>query len=78
MSRNYVLLDWLKHEYNPSQHDFMRVSYSYLRLIAYGHKHPSARVAMQIELATGGRVTRQHLREDWREIWPELESKENG
>lgn len=29
-----------------------------------------------IELATGGKVSRKHLRpNDWKKIWPELESK---
>jgi DNA-binding transcriptional regulator YdaS (Cro superfamily) len=27
---------------------------------------------VQIERATDGRVSRQELRDDWREIWPEL------
>lgn len=29
-----------------------------------------------IEKATGGKVTRKDLRDDWRDIWPELENQE--
>jgi DNA-binding transcriptional regulator YdaS (Cro superfamily) len=31
---------------------------------------------VQIEICTGGRVTRQEMRADWREIWPELAAME--
>jgi DNA-binding transcriptional regulator YdaS (Cro superfamily) len=33
---------------------------------------------VQVELATCGKVTRKELRDDWREIWPELEAIERA
>lgn len=39
----------------------------------YGHKSPSIKTAVAIELFTDGQVTRQELfPNDWRQIWPEL------
>ena len=41
-----------------------------------GRPVPAAR-CVQIEVATGGAVTRQDLRpDDWAEIWPELANAE--
>ena len=38
---------------------------------------PSPALAVRIEHATGGQVSRRELRPaDWREIWPELATKE--
>lgn len=49
------------------------VTRAYLRLIGYGHKRPSALASAQLELNTGGKVTRKELRpDDWHLIWPEL------
>lgn len=71
-TRNQALLDWLK-EMDERALSTIGVSPSYLRLIAYGHKRPSAKASALIELATHGMVTRQSLRpEDWHLIWPEL------
>lgn len=71
-TRNKALLDWLK-EMDEHTLSAIGVSPSYLRLIAYGHKRPSAKAAALIELATRGTVTRQSLRpDDWHLIWPEL------
>lgn len=41
-----------------------------------GKLAPSVKMALAIERATGGAVTRKDLRpHDWRDIWPELENK---
>lgn len=46
---------------------------AYLRLIGYRQKKASAEMAVGIERATEGQVTRQMLRpNDWRRLWPEL------
>ena len=70
--RNAQLLEWIKTA-TDKQVNRAGASRSYLRLIAYGHKHPSPSVAAGIERATEGAVTRQQLRpDDWPLIWPEL------
>ena len=70
--RNAQLLKWIKTA-TDVQVCSAGASRSYLRLIAYGHKHPSPSVAASIERATEGAVTRQQLRpDDWPLIWPEL------
>lgn len=72
LPRNEKLLNWLRNADNVTLHN-VGVSASYLRLIAYGHKRPSAKAAALIERATNGYVSRQSLRkDDWRLIWPEL------
>lgn len=76
MKKNIVLLEWL-HDADKATIEKTGVSFSYLRLIAYGHKQPSAKVATLIEQATHGTVTRKVLRpDDWWLIWPELSSQE--
>ena len=70
--KNLKLLEWLR---NADAETIERtgVTYSYLRLIGYGHKQPSAKAATGIEQATNGHVTRRELRpDDWWQIWPEL------
>lgn len=71
-TRNNGLLRWLK----ASDDNTVRASgasRSYLRLIGYGHKRPSALVAAGVERASNGAVTRRQLRpDDWYLIWPEL------
>lgn len=37
-----------------------------------GHRPISPEKCVAIEQATNGEVTRKDMREDWREIWPEL------
>lgn len=49
-------------------------SFAYLKLVSYGAKPCGAKLAVQIERESGGLVTRQELRSDWSEIWPELEA----
>ena len=72
-NKNTKMLDWLKTMDNDTAKLQTKTSFSYLRLIAYGHKQPSAKVATVIEKATGGRITRRELRpKDWHEIWPEI------
>lgn len=71
--KNSTLLTWLKGMNENEARQKVGASFSYLRLIAYGHKRPSAKVATAIEMASHGQITRQELRpDDWREIWPEL------
>ncbi|MNF93491.1 hypothetical protein D3C84_761700 [compost metagenome] len=71
-TRNTSLLAWLKTA-TDAQVAETGTSRGYLRLIGYGHKHPSAEIAARIEHATGGAVTRKDLRpDDWAKIWPEL------
>ena len=49
------------------------VSPSYLSQMAKGQSPISPERCVEIEHATGGVVTRQHLKPDgWRRIWPEL------
>lgn len=70
--RNAQLLNWIKTA-TDDQVNTAGASRSYLRLIAYGHKHPSPTVAAGIERATDGAVTRKQMRpDDWPLIWPEL------
>jgi DNA-binding transcriptional regulator YdaS (Cro superfamily) len=53
----------------------LQVSPSYLSQMASGATAISPARAVAIEQATRGVVTRQELRpEDWRLIWPELDS----
>ncbi len=72
MNRIDELLEWLR---TASDNDIKQtgVSRNYLRLVAYGHKRPSARVATSLEQLSGKEITRQMLRpDDWEIIWPEL------
>lgn len=72
MNKIEELLEWLR---EASDEDIKQtgVSRNYLRLVAYGHKRPSARVSTSLEQLSGKRITRQMLRpEDWEIIWPEL------
>lgn len=72
-----ALLDWLK-DVDRALLQQYGVTYSYLRLIGYGHKQPSARVASQVEKMTNGAVRRQELRpQDWQLIWPELAEEQH-
>ena len=67
------MLMWLKGLSNDEARERVGASYSYLRLIAYGYKRPSAKIATAIEKATCGDITRKELRpEDWQDIWPEI------
>lgn len=46
---------------------------SFLRAIAEGERPCPPKLAVSIEVETGGAVTRKDLfPKDWREIWPEL------
>lgn len=47
-------------------------TYGYLKMVSYGAKPCAPRLAVLIEENTGRRVTRQELRDDWSDIWPEL------
>lgn len=50
-------------------------TYGYMKLVSYGTKPCGPRLAVQIERNSDGKVTRQELRDDWPEIWPELLGK---
>lgn len=43
--------------------------------IKSGMRSCPIKVCVAIERATNGAVTRKDLRDDWREIWPELENQ---
>ncbi|BAP87276.1 uncharacterized protein E1O_01450 [Burkholderiales bacterium GJ-E10] len=51
------------------------VSPTMISQYAAGAKMPAPHTAASIERATGGAVMRWDLRDDWREIWPELASR---
>ncbi len=49
------------------------VAYTYMNQMVTGHRPIPVEYCAQIELATGGAVTRKEMRpDDWHEIWPEL------
>lgn len=51
------------------------VARAQLWLLRNGKDSIGPKMAVRIEAASGGAVTRQMMREDWREIWPELVSQ---
>lgn len=54
--------------------DRIGISASYLSQIATKESLRTPEMCVQIEGFTLGMVPRQHLRTNWREIWPELPS----
>ena len=44
----------------------------HLNNVMYGYKAASPWLAVAIERETGAAIKRQDLREDWRDLWPEL------
>lgn len=50
----------------------INVSEQYIYQCLTGRKQMSAALAALAERVSGGAVTRQQLRRDWREVWPEL------
>lgn len=48
------------------------VSEQALRNYRMGKQRLPAKLCVQLEVMTGGKVTRKQLRTDWAEIWPEL------
>jgi DNA-binding transcriptional regulator YdaS (Cro superfamily) len=52
-------------------------SAGHLRNICYG-KSCAPALAVAIEINSDGAVTRQELRDDWRQIWPELAKKQKA
>ncbi len=40
-----------------------------------GKQPVGVKAAVKLEQLTNGEITRQELRHDWKEIWPELEDK---
>lgn len=66
------LLEWLR-EATEQDIENTGTSEGMLRQIAHRRRPASAKRAVLIESASGGRVTRQDLcPNDWPEIWPEL------
>lgn len=55
-----------------------RTSVGQLKQVAYGNRPASAVLAVAVERATAGAVTRQDLRDDWADIWPELSAPAAG
>lgn len=52
--------------------DQLGISASYLSQIASSENLRTPEMCVQIERLTLGAVPRQHLRTNWREVWPEL------
>lgn len=52
--------------------DALRIPPSYLSQMASGYRPVSPVMAIRIEKATAGQVSRKDLRSDWRFLWPEL------
>ena len=50
----------------------LEVSEQQLRNYRLGKQKLPAKLCVQIEQLTGGKVTRKQLRQDWHELWPEL------
>ena len=48
------------------------VSIPFVSQMGSGLRQVPGRLAVRIEQATRGAVRRQDLRDDWRELWPEL------
>lgn len=48
----------------------------FLRNVMYGSRKPGEKLCVLIERESQGAITRQDLREDWIEIWPELAQEE--
>ncbi|MDN7988958.1 YdaS family helix-turn-helix protein [Burkholderia orbicola] len=51
---------------------YLGVSASYLSQMASGLSPISEKKCVRIEKFSGGVCSRRDLKEDWREIWPEL------
>lgn len=41
-------------------------------------RQPSPKLCLAIEQKTDGRVTRQSLRDDWKEIWPDSDRRKEA
>lgn len=50
-------------------------SVGHLTNCAYGYAPPNPALCVSIERESGGKVTRQEMRDDWQAIWPELVAK---
>lgn len=47
-------------------------SFGHLQNIAYGYRPCGTALAVAIERESARQVTRQELRDDWHDLWPEL------
>lgn len=47
-------------------------SVGHLTNYAYGYTTLAPAVCVSVERESGGKVTRQEMRDDWQAIWPEL------
>lgn len=71
-TKHTKLLEWLKTADDEAV-NHTGTTRAYLRQIAYGNKTATPQTAVVLEQA--GLATRKELRpEDWRSIWPELDS----
>lgn len=52
----------------------LEVSEQQLRNYRLGKQQLPVKLCVQLEQLTGGKVTRKQLRQDWQELWPELEN----
>ncbi|WP_034291884.1 hypothetical protein [Herbaspirillum sp. RV1423] len=56
-----------------------QTSFDYLRQIGYGNRPCSPLIAVCLERASQGAITRKTLfPDDWAKLWPELEEKGNS
>ncbi|WP_016832469.1 transcriptional regulator [Herbaspirillum lusitanum] len=55
---------------------YCETSFDYLRQIGYGNRSCSPRIAVCLESASQGLITRKDLfPDDWARLWPELDEK---
>lgn len=54
-----------------------RTTLGHLRNVMYGYRPCGVDTAVLIERHSQGAVTRQELRQDWADLWPELEKQES-
>ena len=53
-------------------------TWPFLRNVIYGSRKPGEKLCVALERESNKFLTRQDLREDWEEIWPELSEKETS
>ncbi len=69
-----ILRKYLKRLTPDERADFARrcgTTAGYLRKATYG-KQVSPALAVALERESGGAIPRQKVRQDWREVWPDL------
>lgn len=78
-AHNVELLAYLKRA-SPEQLKKIAgvMSVDSLKNCAYGSRQVSHLKAFQLEKATHGELSRKVLRDDWKDVWPELETTKKG